>query len=497
MTYLLGIDVGTSGCKAVLVDDHGAVVATATRDYPLHTPRAAWAEQDPADWWRATCETIGAALDTASVHPDDVASVGLTGQMHGLVLLDTAGAVLRPAILWNDQRSAAQCAEIERSVGPEHVLEHTGNRVLPGFTAPKLLWVRAHEPEVYARVAHVLLPKDYVRYRLTGALGTDVSDASGTSVFDVRNRRWSGEMLDALDLPPTWWPDAAESPEVTAYVHADGAHATRLLEGTPVVAGAGDQAAGAVGAGIVEEGRLSVTLGTSGVVFATTDAYRADAEGRLHAFCHAVPDRWHLMGVTLAAAGSLRWWRDAVAPDATFATLLDEAADTPLGAERLLFLPYLSGERTPHADPDARGVFFGLSLRHGQAHLTRAVLEGVAFSLRDLLTLMSDLGVAGREARVAGGGAQSPLWRQILADVLDLSLTPSTTEGAAYGAALLAGVGAGVWPDVPAAGRTARTDGGVTHPGDAAVYEPLYAQYRALYPALAPHFAALAATDLA
>lgn len=492
MTYLLGIDVGTSGCKAVLVGEHGAVIAAATRDYPLHTPQAAWAEQDPADWWHATCEAISDVLERASAESADVASVGLTGQMHGLVLLDTAGVVLRPAILWNDQRSAAQCAEIERRIGLERGLEHTGNRVLPGFTAPKLLWVRAHEPETYARVAHVLLPKDYVRYRLTGALGTDVSDASGTSVFDVRNRRWSGAMLDALDLPAAWWPDAAESSEVTAHVSPEGAASSSLLEGTPVVAGAGDQAAGAVGAGIVEAGALSVTLGTSGVVFAATDAYRADAEGRLHAFCHAVPGRWHLMGVTLAAAGSLHWWRDAVASD--FDALLDEAAAVPPGSERLLFLPYLSGERTPHADPDARGAFFGLTLRHGRAHLTRAVLEGVAFSLRDVLSLLSEAGVQADAARIAGGGARSPLWRQIVADVLGLTLTPSTTDGAAYGAALLAGVGAGVWRDVPTASRASLKRGDATRPGDAAgAYDVLYERYRELYPALAPHFAALAA----
>ncbi len=354
--------------------------------------------------------------------------------------------MLRPAILWNDQRSASECAAITETVGADRLIELTGNRVLPGFTAPKLLWVRDHESEVYARIAHVLLPKDYVRYRLTGTLATDVSDASGTSVFDVQNRRWSDEMMTALDIPKAWWPEVTESPEVSAQVSAEGAKASGLVAGTPVGGGAGDQAAGAVGAGIVEPGSLSVTLGTSGVVFAATDAYRADAEGRLHAFCHAVPGRWHLMGVTLAAAGSLQWWRDAVAADTDFATLLDEAADAPPGAERLLFLPYLSGERTPHADPDARGVFFGLSLLHRRAHLTRAVLEGVAFSLRDLLGLMAEAGLHGREARIAGGGARSPLWRQIVADVLDLPLAPSTTEGAAYGAALLAGVGAACGP---------------------------------------------------
>lgn len=494
MSYLLGIDVGTSGCKAVLVDEAGRTVATATRGYPLYSLRAAWAEQDPEDWWQATCESIRAVLDAASVAPVAVASVGLTGQMHGLVLLNAAGDVLRPAILWNDQRSAAECTAITETVGLRRLLDLTGNRVLPGFTAPKLLWVRAHEPEVYARVAHVLLPKDYVRYRLTGMLTTDVSDASGTSVFDVQNRRWSAAMMDTLEIPAAWWPEVTESPTVSARVSADGAEASGLTERTPVVGGAGDQAAGAVGAGTVEDGMLSVTLGTSGVVFAATEAYRADAEGRLHAFCHAVPGRWHLMGVTLAAAGSLQWWRDAVASDTDFGALLDEAAEAPPGAERLLFLPYLSGERTPHADPDARGVFFGLSLLHRRAHLTRAVLEGVAFSLRDLLGLMADTGLQGREARIAGGGARSLLWQQIVADVLQLALTPTTTEGAAYGAALLAGVGAGVWPDVPTASRALRPTADVVEPGDTAeLYTKLYERYRALYPALAPHFAALAA----
>lgn len=493
-SYLLGLDVSTTGSKAVLIDTEGRVVRTATNPHPLHTPRPAWSEQDPADWWRASVASIRAVLQTSGVSPDQIAGVGLTGQMHGLVLLDAEGRVLRPAILWNDQRTAAECAEITETVGAEQVLRITGNPVLPGFTAPKIIWVRLREPEVFRQTAKFLLPKDYVRYRLTGAFVSDVSDASGTSLFDVGARNWSDEMLQALGIPRAWVPEVTESPEVSARVSAEGARETGLLEGTPVVSGAGDNAAAAVGTGIVRPGRVLLSLGTSGVLFAPLDAYRPEPQGRLHAFCHAVPGQWHLMGVMLSAAGSLQWYHDALAEDVPFDQLVAEAGTVPPGAEGLFFLPYLSGERTPYPDPDARGAFIGLSLRHRRPHLTRAVLEGVAFGLRDSLDLMTALGLEIRRIRAAGGGTRSPVWRQILADVLNTELaTTDATEGAAYGAALLAGVGAGVFASVQDAAEIAVKEVDCVQPGPAAgLYAEAHAQYRSLYPALAPEFRKLA-----
>jgi xylulokinase len=493
-TFLLGLDVSTTGSKAVLVDEGGRVVGSATHSHPLSTPRPAWSEQDPADWWSASLRSIREVLRETGTPAEQVAGVGLTGQMHGLVLLDDTGEVLRPAILWNDQRTAAECAEITQAVGAERVLAITGNPVLPGFTAPKLVWVRKHEPEVYARIAHVLLPKDYIRYRLTGAFATDVSDASGMSLLDVGARDWSGEILAALDVPRAWLPEVTESPVVSAHLSAGGARESGLREGTPVVAGAGDNAAAAVGTGIVAPGLVSASLGTSGVLFAPLAEYRPEPAGRLHAFCHAVPGQWHLMGVMLSAAGSLRWFRDALAPGVPFDQLVDEAAGVRPGAEGLLFLPYLSGERTPYPDPDARGAFVGLSLVHSRPHMTRAVLEGVAFGLRDSLELMKSLGLDVRTVRAQGGGARSPLWRHILADVLGAEVAvPEAAEGAALGAALLAGVGAGVWESVEQAAEAAGRVAESVQPGpDAAVYDEYYPRYRALYPALAPEFASMA-----
>jgi xylulokinase len=502
--YLLGIDVGTSGSKAILIDADGAVKASVTTEYPLHTPQPLWAEQNPSDWWAATVTSIKQALGDSSVAAADVAGVGLTGQMHGLVLLDAQGEVLRPCIMWNDQRTAAQCAAITEKVGLDDVLRLTGNPILPGFTAPKIVWVREHEPDVYAKVAKVLLPKDYARYRLTGGFFGEVSDASGTSMFDVGQRRWSDEMLQALEIPREWLPEVTESPEVSARVSAEAARETGLLEGTPVVGGGGDQAAQAVGTGIVAEGVVSATLGTSGVVFAASDSYRVEPQGRLHAFCHAVPGMWHLMGVMLSAAGSFRWYRDTLGQEEVaqaqeagrdpYDILTEAAAEVAPGCEGLLFLPYLTGERTPYPDPNARGVFFGLTLRHGKPHMTRAVLEGVAYGLLDSLELMRALGLSIEQVRASGGGARSSLWRQILADVFDAEIvTVNVTEGAAYGAALLAGVGAGVYADVPAACEAAIRLTGRTEPGPAvSVYADYYPRYRALYPALAPEFAAIA-----
>ena len=498
MPYVLGLDVSTTATKALLLDPAGEVVADAAIEYPYETPRPLWSEQDPALWWDGSARSIRTALAEAGVASEEIVAVGLTGQMHGLVLLDAAGAVLRPAILWNDGRTGAECDAIRGRLGKERLVAVTGNDALTGFTAPKLLWVRAHEPDVYARARHVLLPKDYVRFRLTGDYAMDRADGSGTLLFDLEKRDWSEEVCAVLDIPLGWLPPTYEGPEVTGVVTEEAAAITGLRAGTPVVAGGGDQAAGAVGVGAVRAGVVSLVLGTSGVVFATSDGPHYEPEGRLHAFCHAVPGRWHLMGVMLSAAGSLRWYRDTLAPGVAFDDLLGPAAEVPPGSDGLLFLPYLTGERTPHADPLARGAFVGLTVRHTRAHLTRAVLEGVAFGLREGFDLMRGAGLpAAEEVRVSGGGAKSPLWRQILADALGTPLvTVTSTEGAAYGAALLAGVGAGLWEDVESACDAAVRVTGRTEPDPetATAYDEAFARYRALYPALKPTFDATGTT---
>jgi len=506
MAYLLGLDVSTTGAKALLIDEQGQVVASATTEYPLFTPRPLWSEQSPADWWQGSYASIQAALRKAGLTGDDVRGVGLTGQMHGLVLLNASGQVLRPAILWNDQRTGPQCAEItERVGGLRRLLELTGNLVLPGFTAPKIMWVRENEPAVYERTAHILLPKDYVRYLLTGEYATEVSDASGMSLFDVAHRRWSEGMLQALDIPADWLPHCTESPEVSGQISKAAAQATGLKPGTPVVGGGGDQAAQAVGSGVVRPGVISVTSGTSGVVFAHSETFAVEAQGRLHAFCHAVPGKWHLMGVMLAAGGSFRWFRDSLGEperstawltgDDPYDLLTREAARAPVGSDGLLFLPYLTGERTPYPDPQARGAFVGLTVRHSKSHLIRAVLEGVSFGLRDSLELVKGLGVPIEQVRASGGGARSSLWRQIQADVFGTELVlVNVTEGAAYGAALLAGVGAEVFSSVEeAVTRTVRvTERTLPIPENVQRYQALYPVYRSLYPALQPTFRALA-----
>jgi xylulokinase len=487
-TMFLGLDVSTTGAKALLIDEAGIVVSSATTDLPLSTPKPLWSEQDPHDWWDGIARSIRQVLAEAGVRGAHVRGVGLTGQMHGLVLLDPAGKVLRPAILWNDQRTGDQCDEIRARLGKARLIQLTGNDALTGFTAPKILWVRAHEPEVYARTAHILLPKDYVRYRLTDDYATDKAGAAGTLLVDIRTRDWSPDVLDALDIPAGWLPKTHEGPEVTGHVSTEAGEATGLKPGTPVVGGGGDQSAQAVGVGAVEPGIVALTLGTSGVVFASTGGPFVEPEGRLHAFCHAVPGRWHLMGVMLSAAGSLRWYRDTLAPSMDFDALLAPAADVSAGSDGLLFLPYLTGERTPHPDPMARGAFVGLTVRHTQAHLTRSVLEGVAFGLRDSFELIKSAGLPEiYQVRVSGGGAKSPLWRQILADVLGVELvTVNTTEGAAYGAALLAGVGVGGWPDVETAcqGTVQLTGTTMPQPQAGVTYEGAYGYYRQLYPAL-------------
>jgi len=467
--HLIGLDVGTTGLKGVAVSEDGRVDARAEEPYPFASPRPGWTEQDPEVWWGA-CRRVLRRLG----HAD---AIGVSGQMHGLVLLDADLRPIRPAILWNDGRTAAQCAWIETALGREELIALTGNRALTGFTAPKLLWVREHEPELYARVRHVLLPKDYVRLRLTGELATDVSDASGTLLFDVARRGWSGRVLDALEIPREWMAPALESALV----------AGRTQDGTPVAAGAGDQAAGAIGVGVDRPGPASVALGTSGVVFAALDAYRPDGEARLHTFCHARPDTWHAMGVMLSAAGSLRWLRDVAAPGVEFAALVAEAERWEPGAGGVRFLPYLTGERTPHADPDVRGAFVGLGLEHDRGALTRAVLEGVAYGLRDALEVLATVGPRPAVGRVSGGGARSGLWLRIIASALRMPLEHTEVEeGAAYGAALLGGVAGGVFPDVETAiARCVRPVGRVEpDPGWAGVYEPGYARFGASYPAL-------------
>ena len=488
MPHLLGIDVSTTAVKALLITENGDVIGTAATETALSTPRPLWSEQNPADWWQGACKSIRQALRDTGISSDQVTAVGLTGQMHSLTLLDEAGRVLRPAILWSDQRTGPQCDEIRRRLGKERLIAITGNDALTGFTAPKILWVQEHEPEVFARARHILLPKDYVRFHLTGAYATDRAGAAGTLLLDAKTRDWSAEVLQALEIPAEWLPPTHEGPEITGYISAEAAQATGLKAGTPVVGGGGDQAAQAVGVGAVQLGIVALTLGTGGVVFASTDAPFFDPEGRLHAFCHAVPGRWHLMGVMLSAGGSLRWYRDILSTDADYDALLAPAAEAPPGSEGLLFLPYLTGERTPHADPLARGALVGLTVRHTQAHLTRAVLEGVAFGVRDSFELIKSAGLTQiRQVRVSGGGAKSPLWRQILADVLNVELvTVNTMEGAAYGAALLAGVGVGSWSNVDTACRATVTVTGSTlpQPEAAARYEHNYSLYRQLYPAL-------------
>ena len=488
MVCFLGLDISTTGVKALLVDAGGEVLGSTTTPLILSTPKPRWCEQDAADWWQGAVNTIRRVLEATELPGEAIGAVGLTGQMHGLALLDVRGDPLRPAILWNDQRTGPQCDEIRKRVGKERLIAITGNDALAGFTAPKILWVREHEPDVFARTEHVLLPKDYVRFRLTGDYATDRAGAAGTLLLELEAREWSEDILNRLDIPASWLPTTHEGPEITGRVSRSAAEATGLKAGTPVVAGGGDQAAQAVGVGAIEPRVVALTLGTSGVVFAPTREPFVEPGGRLHAFCHAVPGRWHLMGVMLSAAGSLRWYRDTVAPDVNYDALLEQAGEVPPGCEGLVFLPYLTGERTPHPDPSARGAFVGLTVRHTQAHLTRAVLEGVAFGLRDNFELVRAVGAAEIEqVRISGGGARSPLWRRMIADVLGVALVAvNTTEGAAYGAAILAGVGAGTWTDVEAACDAVVKETEEISPRAevTARYEELYPTYREVYPAL-------------
>lgn len=492
MSVLVGLDVGTGGARAVAVDESGEVVAEASSEYPLNTPRPGWTEQDPADWWEGAKEALGKVAAEAG----EMVGIGLTGQMHGSVFLDGSDRVIRPALLWNDQRTQAQCDEITSAVGEERLISIAGNPALTGFQAPKIVWLREEEPENYGRISRVLLPKDYVRLRLTGEYATDASDAAGTLLLDVRARDWSAEILDALEIPRYWMPEVYEGPENTGALREDVAAELGLPPGIPVAAGGGDNAAAAVGTGIVGPGLVNSSVGTSGVLFAHASEFNPDPSGRLHAFCHAVPGAYHLMGVTLSAGGSLSWWRETLGGD--YDELVEAGSGVQPGSEGLIFLPYLSGERTPHLDPGARGAFFGLTARHGEAHMTRAVMEGVIFSLRDSLEIMRTLGVPIEDVRATGGGARSGLWRQLQADIYATPIRRTVAdEGPAYGAALLAGVASGVYSDVDEASSVVELREETTEPDQerAKIYEDYYEVYRSLYPATSSAMSRL--TDLA
>jgi len=502
MSTLIGIDVGTSGTKALAISPAGRVLASASAAYPASHPRPLWSEQNPDDWWTATVKVIRAVVKQARLKGADVAAIGLSGQMHGSVFLDKAGNVIRPAILWNDQRTAAECDEIEqRAGGRKRLIELVANPALTGFTAPKILWLRNHEPRNFDRTRKVLLPKDEIRRRLTGEFATEVSDASGTLLLDVVNRRWSKSLLDKLQLDADLLPRCYESEEVTGTLTPEVAKQLGLTTACKVVGGAGDCAAGAVGNGIVKAGLLATSIGTSGVVFVHSDQPQFDPQGRLHTFCHAVRGKWHMMGVILSAGGSLQWFQDAFYSKAlpsgarkatiSFEDLAKEAAATPVGAEGLYFLPYLAGERTPHLDPHARGALIGLSLAHGRGHVVRSIMEGVTFALRDSLAIMESLGVPVRQVRAGGGGAKSPFWRQMQADVFGKRVVAmAADEGAAYGVALLAAVGAGEYQNITEACAAAVKTADAAKPDAKArkAYDRSFAEFQRLYPALQEEF---------
>jgi xylulokinase len=491
--HLLGIDVGTGGTRALIIDEGGRVVASATEEHrPFASPQIGWAEQDPSDWWRACCVAVPKALAQGNLGGDQIACVGLSGQMHGAVLLDERAHVVRRALIWCDVRTEKQSRDLTAQLGAERLIQLTCNPALANFTLTKCLWVRENEPSNWGQVRSLLLPKDYVRVQLTGERATDVADASGILLLDVANRRWSKEMLEAVEMDESLLPALYESPEISGQISAAGAAATGLQQGTPVVAGAGDQAAGSVGLGVVSPGAVSATIGTSGVVLAATDRPALDPGGRLHTFCHAVPGRWMVMGVTQSAGLSLRWFRDHFGIGTnnqveSYARLTAEAAKAPPGSEGLLWAPYLMGERTPHLDPSARAMLVGLTASHTRAHVIRAILEGVAFSLRDTFTIFEQINVPVETIRLGGGGARSALWRQIQADIYGQPVqTVAAEEGAAYGAAILAGVGAKVWPSVDAACDAVVRVAGSTAPNseDSLLMKKAYVAYRRLYPAM-------------
>lgn len=506
MAVYLGIDIGTSGTKTLAMRKDGRIVARTTVEYPLYSPRPGWSEQNPEDWWQATVESVQTVLKQGKIKPAEVAGIGLSGQMHGSVFLDKSHEVIRPAILWNDQRTHAECEEIEsRAGGRRKLIGLVANPALTGFTAPKIVWLRNHEPRNYARTVQVLLPKDYIRFRLTGEFATEVSDASGTLLLDVAGRRWCRPLLDKLEIDPDLLPAVYESEEVSGQLTESTARLLGLPAGVPVVGGGGDQAAGAVGNGIVSRGAISATMGTSGVVFAHSDEVQIDPEGRVHTFCHAVRGKWHVMGVVLSAAGSLQWYRNTLG-DAEVAVakgmnvdpyelLTAEAAQAPPGSEGLFFLPYLTGERTPHADPHARGAWIGLSLRHGRAHLVRSVMEGATYAMRDCLEIIEGMNIPIRETRLSGGGARSKFWRQMQADVYGRKVvTVNSEEGPAYGVALLAAAGTGAYKSVVEACSATISVSTRTSPSAKSVraYNETYPVYGQLYRSLKGDFRTIA-----
>ncbi|MBB5226339.1 xylulokinase [Treponema ruminis] len=505
MEYVIGVDLGTSGTKTVLFSTDGQPIASKTIEYPLYQPQNGWAEQAPEDWWHAACGSMKEVISKSGINPKDIKGIGISGQMHGLVMLDKAGNVLRRSIIWCDQRTAAECDEITSKVGASRLIELTANPALTGFTASKILWVRNNEPEVYEKCAHILLPKDYVRYMLTGEFATEVSDASGMQLLDVPNRCWSDEVLSKLGIDKSLLAKVYESPEVTGKVSAQAAELCGVPAGTPVVGGAGDNAAAAVGTGTVQDGIAFTTLGTSGVVFAHTDKLSIDPKGRVHTFCCAVPGAWHVMGVTQAAGLSLKWFRDNFCSDEIIVAkgldkdpyyIMDKQAERiPIGADRLLYLPYLMGERTPHLDPNCRGAFIGLSAMHTRQHMLRAVMEGVVYSQRDSVEVLRGMGVKINDMLACGGGGTSPLWRQMLADVYGCPVkTVVSKEGPALGVAILASVGTGVYSSVQEACKQVIKTNPAQNPiaANSAEYEKFYKMYTELYPALKESYAKLA-----
>ncbi|MDR3242427.1 MAG: xylulokinase [Clostridiales Family XIII bacterium] len=506
MKYLIGTDLGTSATKTVLFDENGTSIASASIAYPLHQPRNGWAEQDPLDWWNACVSTLRRVIAQSGVSTADIAGIGLSGQMHGLVMLDENGETLRNSIIWCDGRTTAECAEITEKIGARRLIEITANPALTGFTAGKILWVRKNEPELYERCRHILLPKDYLRYKLTGEFAAEMSDASGMNLLDVPNRRWSGEVLEKLDIDPALLPPVRESYEIAGHITAESAALTGLAAGTPVVGGAGDNAAAAIGTGVVKSGKAFVTIGTSGVIFAHSDRVTIDPSGRVHTFCSAVPGAWTVMSCTLSAGGSLQWFRNnfCAAEIETAAGLgkdpyeltNGQAERIPIGADRLLFLPYLMGERSPLLDADARGVFFGLSAMHTRQHMLRAVMEGVSYSQRQCIDVLRSMGVLTGEILATGGGARSPLWRQMLADLFECPVaTVENSEGSALGAAILAGVGTGLYANLSSACENIIKVGDLRRPvaANTEAYEPYYRLYREIYPQLTRQFRKLAA----
>ena len=499
--YLLGIDVGTSGTRCILIEEDGTVAASAIKEYPLYTPKPGWAEQNPSDWYDATISTMKEVLEVNGISGSSVKAIGLSGQMHGSVFLDKNNDVIRPALLWCDQRTEPQCKEIYDIFGYENFIKLSYNKALPGFTSPKILWLSENEPENYGKVFKILLPKDYIRFMISNTFATEVSDAAGMLLMDIKKRTWSEEILDGLKINRSFLADIYESPEISAYLDEKTAKLTGLVAGTPIAGGGGDNAAGNLGSGIIKQGIISDSIGTSGVVFAHSDKPVYDPQGRIHSFCHAVPGKWHLMGVTLAAAGSQKWYYDTFGPsrqiekerpDLKKYKLLDEEAQkVKPGSDGLIFLPYITGERTPHADAFARGVFFGMSYLHTQDHFVRSIMEGVAYSQLDCLNVLKEVGINSEKIVLIGGGSRSKIWKEILCDVLESPIvTLKNEEGPAFGAALLSGVGCGIYKSVEDAVNKAVKPVSESIPNKAnfKIYRKSYEIYRSLYPSLRENF---------